>query len=58
MLAIQTLVEYGAINSIISGVAATWNRVEYAIGADNVKYLLILVLVIVILLLMPRRRRI
>lgn len=58
MLAIQTLVEYGAINSIISGVAATWNRLEYAIGADNIKYLLILVLIIIILLLMPRRRRI
>ncbi len=56
MLAFQTLVEYGAISSIASGVAAAWNRIEYAIGPKNLRYLLILALAIIVLLLVRRRR--
>ena len=58
MLAIQTLVEYGAIDSIAAGIASAWSRVEYWIGSGNVKYLLLLVLFIIVLLLVRRRRAI
>ncbi len=56
MIVAQTLVEYGFLNSIVAGIAATRDRIESYIGSDNLKYTLILVFVIFILLVVRRRR--
>jgi len=56
MIVAQTLVEYGFLNSIVAGIAATRDRIELYIGSGNLKYMLILVFLIFILLVARRRR--
>jgi len=56
MLALQTLVEYGAIHSIASAFVTARYRIELLIGAGNLKYLLLMMLVVAVLLLIRRRR--
>ncbi len=52
----QTMVEYGALNSIAAGFAAAQQKLETYIGSGNTKYALIIVLAVVFLLLVKRRR--
>ena len=52
----QALVEYGALQSIVSAFSNGFNRVESLVGQGKLKYILLIVLVVVILMLVKKRR--
>jgi len=52
----QALAEYGALQSIASAFAQTYNRVESVLGQGNLKYVLLIIFAAVILLLVKKRR--
>jgi len=53
---LQTLVEYGLINSISARMVALRNKVEWYIGQGNTKYALLALLAVMFFLLVKRRR--
>jgi len=57
MFIAQTLSEYGAITSIVSGITSARDRIEMHIGLGNLKYFLMLMLAILVLFAAKRRRR-
>ena len=56
MFIAQTLAEYGFLTSIVAGIAAARDRIEFYVGSGNLKYLLLAMLAIFILLVAKRRR--
>ncbi len=56
MFLAQTITEYGLVNGVVAGLAATRDRIEMYIGAGNLKFVLIALLVILVLLVTRRRR--
>jgi len=52
----QTLVEYGALQSIAQAFRDAYYRIELYIRSDNSKYFLLLGLVFIVVLIWTRRR--
>jgi hypothetical protein len=52
----QSLVEYGALQSIASAFSNGFNRIDSLIGQGKMKYILLIVLAVVILMLVRKRR--
>lgn len=52
----QTIVEYGALHSMMDSVGHAFNRVESLVGQGNPKYILIGGVVLIVFLIATRRR--
>ena len=52
----QTLVEYGALQSISAALLNAYHRVEFYIGSIDQKYLLLLLAAAIVVLIWSRRR--
>jgi hypothetical protein len=52
----QTIVEYGALHSMMDSFSQAFSRIDFLVGQGNAKYIFIGCIALIVLLIATRRR--